>query len=495
MSKYISITIGPITRIISKAQKTRGMWAASYLFSYLAKEILRPFADRTFLLPYFNKELYFDDNSKEQRKFAGAGVFPDRYIFKALDGDFDKLKTRTDAVFSNLASDIPRSQTDDVNDIIVFLKQTIKVYFFEQERGNTEEHAFIKQCERTLGLLEEQDSFVPTVADGKDYISRLINGSIADMRFLMKDAGIGKRFKSIVELSTEDSSNFSYKEEQNPRRPYERYIAIVYADGDSMTEALAKVKTSALSEALFNFSNSAIGIINNFDGQPVFIGGDDLFFFAPIFHAGESIFTLLQTLDEAFHQSLKDKGIDGPTLSFGLSVTYYKYPMSEAVILAQKLLKIAKGRELMKEYRFKKSLLEKKNNLIFSVQKHSGQTRAALLHKGCANTVKLFNNMADKYTGLSSKDDNGKMMLSSVIHNLREHEPILLNAIHDKNLIKYYFTNNYNEDGHEAYNGLFGELADLLYIAGVEYGDDYSALDLAYALLQFIHLVNSKRDE
>lgn len=490
MSKYISITIGPITRVISMAQTTRGMWAASYLFSYLAKEIIRPFKDRVFLLPLVNEETY-------SLKFAGAGIFPDRYIFESKDGDFESLKAHIDEVFSKIASIISESQTENVEDIKIFLKHTFKVYFFEQERGNTEERAFIEQCERTLGLLEEQDTFVPTIADGKDYLSELINGNMAGMRFLMDDAGIGERFKSIVEISFENNTFFSYnKEDQNLRKPYERYIAIVYADGDSMTEALAKVKTSNLSEALFDFNKKAIDIINDFDGQPVFVGGDDLFFFAPIFHNGKSVFRLLQNLDDSFHHALRNKKIDGPTLSFGVSVTYYKYPMSEAVILSQKLLKKAKGREPLEKSRFNKTVFKKKNNLLFSVLKHSGQNRAALLHKGCSETLKLFNIMADKYTGLSfNKKNDDQKMLSSVMHNLREHEPVLLNAIHDKLLLKNYFTNYYNEGGHDAYKGFFSELTDLLYMGCAEYEDEYSALDLAFALLQFIHLVNSKRDE
>lgn len=489
MSKYISITIGPITRVISKAQKTRGMWAASYLFSYLAKEIIRPFKNREFLLPLVNDEMF-------SQKFAGAGVFPDRYIFEAKYGDFDTLEEHIDKVFSKLAGAISESQSDQVEDVKVFLKQTFKVYFFEQERGNTEERAFIEQCEHTLGLLEEQDTFVPSVTDGKDFLSKLINGDMAGMRFLMDDASIGK-FKSIVEISSEDNRSFSYKnEDQNTRFPYERYIAIVYADGDSMTKALSKVKTSDLSDALFEFNKNAIGIINEFDGQSVFIGGDDLFFFAPIFHNGKSIFRLLQDLDDSFHQSLKNKNIDGPTLSFGVSVTYYKYPMSEAVILSQKLLEFAKGRKMPENSRFEKSVFDRKNNVLFSVQKHSGQTRAALLHKDCTETLKQFNKMADEYTGIAvDNEDDGKKMLCSVMHNLREHEPLLLNAIHDKALLKNYFTNYYNEGGHDAYKGFFDELAKMLYVANAEYNNAFSALDLAYALLQFIHLVNSKRDE
>lgn len=487
MSKYISVTIGPITRVIAMAQKTRGMWAASYLFSYVAKEIIRPFKDRLFLLPFVSTEMF-------THKFKGAGVFPDRFIFEAKDNDFDDLKNGIENVFSKLASNIGTTDNDNVEDVKNFLKHTFKVYFVEKERSNIDERTFIEECESTLALLEEQDTFVPSVADGMDYLSNFINGKIKNMKFLMDDAGIGERFKSIVEISSENDTLSSYKEDVEFSHAYERYMAVVYADGDSLTEALKKTKTSDLSKALFEFNKKAIEQITEFEGQAVFVGGDDLFFFAPIFHKEKSIFTLLQSINDLFVDELGEKNISGPTLSFGVSVTYYKYPMSEAVDLSDELLKIAKGKQPLKNSRFNESVFKKKNNLIFSVQKHSGQTRAALLHKGYAKTVALFNSMVDKYARCSNNTDE-HMVLSSVMHNLREHEPILANAVCDKNLLKNYFDNNYNESGHLKFKDLMSELADLLNVAYVEYQDAYSALDLTYALLQFIHLINSKRDE
>ena len=105
------------------------------------------------------------------------------------------------------------------------------------------------------------------------------------------------------------------------------------------------------------------------------------------------------------------------------------------------------------------------------------------------------------------------------MHNLREHEPVLLNAIGDSDLLQNYFVNNYNEPAHEGYKDFFADLQSLLLTAyaefdgkidalkalmppvddGVErpkgYDNAFAAIDIAYALLQFIHLVNSKRDE
>ncbi len=505
-NNYIALTLGPITRVISLAKKTRGMWAASYLFSYLAKQIIAPFKDkdRQFILPYLATELF---NEKSE-----AGTFPDRYIFQSKEGDFDLLEKQVDVVFNELAGKLcPANKKPE--EVKTMLMQYFKVYFFEKERkSELPEREFVEGCERKMALLEQRESFVPSIADDEHYLSRLFNAEKKEMRimnFLLQDAGIGK-FKSIVEITSQDDD-----ENIQPKYPYQRYIAIVYADGDSMGKAFATASNSGeLSKKLYDFNKAAIATIKGYDGQPIFIGGDDLFFFAPIFNPGKgSIFTLLDSLEGDFRKALDN---DCPaSLSFGVSITYYKYPMSEAVRLAQELLDDAKGRYVQSD-------TIKKNNILFSVQKHSGHTRGALIHKGCAKTVSLFNQFADKYSISKSEDDkdeaNNGIFLRSVMHNLREHEPIILNAINDSNLLQNYFDNNYNEPVHDSYKGFFKDLKCLMLTAYYEYGQEieglkplmpptadgmgrseehdaaYAAIDLVYALLQFIHLVNSQRD-
>ena len=500
--RYIALTLGPITRVISLAQTTRGMWAASYLFSYLAKHIIEPFKDRTFLLPYLDSDML-------TAQFGGAGVFPDRYIFEAEEDDFDNLSTRIKNVIEDLAKKIAPNDVDCAN---TMLMQYLKFYFFNTEKRIIDEgdaqrdetdRELVERCENQLALLEQHESFIPSIPENKHYLSRLINCErLAPMQFLLEDANIGQ-FKSIVNITSGDDG---YGKEIVPQTPYQRYIAIVYADGDSMGKAFAKAENSkVLSNKLLQFNKKAIESINDFEGQPVYIRGDDLFFFTPIYKPGKgSIFTLLNTLDNNFHDAI---GKDSPaTLSFGVSITYYKYPMSEAVQNSQLLLNKAKN--------YGDNLLDNplKNNVLFSVQKHSGQTRFALMHKGCTKTMEKTNKFIDTYIVTDNNDD--LLLVTSAMHNLREHEPVLLNAISDINLLKNYFDNNYNEPVHGAYENFFNDVRDLLHIAYQEYsgktdrlknslespiegrlaGHDaaYAAIDLCYSALQFIHLVNKK---
>lgn len=500
MSRYIALTLGPITRVISLAKTTRGMWAASYLFSYLAKQIIKPFKDRKpFLLPFLDSNIFSDN-------YKGAGVFPDRYIFQSEEGDFDKLAATIENVVGELAQRIAPKDSVSAK---TMLMQYLKFYFFQTDREEGDSDLdLVKRCEDQLALLEQHDSFIPSIPPNKHYLSSFLNSeTLAPMRFMLDDAGIKERFKSIVNITT-GNDGLGYTVDTSALKPYECYIAIVSADGDSMGKAFAKADNSnELSRKLFNFNVKAIDAIDQYGGQPVFIGGDDLFFFAPVYNLGKgSIFRLLNQLDDSFHSEL---GENSPaTLSFGVSITFYKYPMYEAVKLSQQLLDKAKGK--VGSIPVEKPL---KNNILFAIQKHSGQTRSALLHKGCTETVERMNELIDKYIVSGDKDD--LLLVSSVMHNLREHEPVLLNAIGDKKLLENYFKNNYNEPVHDKFKDFFSDVCVFLQTAYVElagktdqlknalksfvegrsagFDPAYAAIDLCYTTLQFIHQVNSKK--
>ena len=335
MSRYIALTLGPITRVISLAKTTRGMWAASYLFSYLAKQIIKPFKDRKpFLLPFLDSNIFSDN-------YKGAGVFPDRYIFQSEEGDFDKLAATIENVVGELAQRIAPKDSVSAK---TMLMQYLKFYFFQTDREEGDSDLdLVKRCEDQLALLEQHDSFIPSIPPNKHYLSSFLNSeTLAPMRFMLDDAGIKERFKSIVNITT-GNDGLGYTVDTSALKPYECYIAIVSADGDSMGKAFAKADNSnELSRKLFNFNVKAIDAIDQYGGQPVFIGGDDLFFFAPVYNLGKgSIFRLLNQLDDSFHSEL---GENSPaTLSFGVSITFYKYPMYEAVKLSQQLLDKANG--------------------------------------------------------------------------------------------------------------------------------------------------------
>lgn len=518
--KYIALTLGPITRTIDMADNTRSLWAASYLFSYIGKQIIMPFKDRKFLLPYISDDMF-------ENTYRGAGVFPDRYIFGAEDGDFDTLSKHVGEVINNLAESISKETKYDKGEIKNFLKKYLKVYFFEKDFDIDDKKRIKESCEKSLSLLEMQDSIVSKEHDSKLFLNRLferVTGS-----FLAKDAGIQSGFPTIVKVSSGDNIEM-------PEQPYQRYVAVVKADGDSMGKAFENAAdANILSQALFEFNKIAVETIHAYNGLPVYIGGDDLLFFAPVYTTVKrkdiekkaSLFSLLKELDDAFHGCIKTTQLEThPTLSFGVSITYFKYPMFEALNLADSLLSKAKIGKADNP----------KNNIVFSVQKHSGQTRAALLHKGNVMTLQKFNSFVDDFMTKTKEEDKResnekdkekpteKKMLASVMHGLREKEPLLCVALKQKITIDNFFKNNFNELVHEKYGKFFDDIINLLLTSCQEFSKDNilnklkdclpknmmtknafaeewvatpekAAIETVYNALQFVHLINQRDDE
>jgi CRISPR-associated protein Cmr2 len=94
MSKYIGITIGPIYDTVMMTSIPAGLWCASYMFSYISREICQKLIDEgvhceSFISPFFELE-----NKKIKKSQNGIGGFPDRIFFKneiISMGDVNKI--------------------------------------------------------------------------------------------------------------------------------------------------------------------------------------------------------------------------------------------------------------------------------------------------------------------------------------------------------------------------------------------------------------------
>lgn len=558
-TKYISITLGPIGRVIETAESTKELWAASYFFSYLAKKIIESFKDREFLLPLLKKEMF-------TKTYSGAGIFPDRYIFKSEGNDFDYLKTHVNNCFDEVSENISKCIAAEKVRVLTFLKSYIKVYYFEKEFDIEDTKEIVRQCENSMNLIEMQDSFPITIQDKQNYLLnyfRSINGKPIKQddkiigfkgTFLPKDAGLVEgdkmnMFESVLEISAKDLNIDIFQKylekldaseyEENKGKaslnaqdlilqdndevcPYHKYFAIVNSDGDSMGECIKKLKdTKHLSQALLDFmtgTNGAVDMINKFGGRVVYAGGDDLLFFAPIRNkrTNQTIYSLIADLDVEFKKCLttnfKDEDIlesDYPTMSFGVSISYYKYPMFEAKAIADDMLGQSKGWSESK----------KKNNISVQFQKHSGQIFTSFLHKGCTESYKQYNSLIEKYVTNSTGDAKENNFLASVMHKLREMQTLFTIALQDKEsekLLKNVFDNYFNEKVHESYKGLFGDIQKLMLMSYKEHHSIFEDLkkclpktdtkdtidsveklciEIVYSALRFVQFVNKKKDE
>ena len=136
---------------------------------------------------------------------------------------------------------------------------------------------------------------------------------------------------------------------------HHKYFCIVLADGDNVGKTVSHPKLSGvqlkkISEGLMYFGDEATKLIKDYGGLPIYAGGDDLLFIAPVKGVdGTNIFEFLNKVEKvAFkdvQKAIKDCELNDKngllieaSLSFGISITYYKYPLYEALESARNLL-------------------------------------------------------------------------------------------------------------------------------------------------------------
>jgi len=453
---YLALTIGPIYKTLSGARKTRELWGGSYLFSYLMEQILEPFKDNDFIVPFIDKTLF------DKEKKRTVGLFHDRAIFVAKEGDRKKLKNRIVEVLDELADNSPLD------------KKFVKNYFQ------------INPVEVTLDDKENPILSITPYLDTAELFyrvapydeSRLKKFLKEDNRYLknraFSSAEQKRGFPSLPEIalhelleSTDIRNYFAgrFDEEESVYeaapykkliRSYHKYVAIVHADGDNMGKVVESLKNKdfqAFSKALLEFGREATDVIKNFGGTAVFAGGDDLLFFAPVVDNGRTVFELCDAITEIFDDKMKpfnEKIEQNATLSFGIGITYYKYPLYEALERSRNLLAKAKNEK------------KEKNAIAFEVIKHSGQTFGTVIPKSDERLYKPFLNLTH-YP--QNRENDEEVFLHSLHHKLAQHTKTVAKIATMSNpekRLKNFFDNYFNESGHDAYREFFDALVPLI---------------------------------
>ncbi len=459
--KYIALTIGPIYKTLSTAKKTRELWGGSYFFSYIMREIISQFKEREFIVPYIKDEKIF--NLKE-----GLGLFHDRFIFEAKEGDIKRVDEVVDEVLKNLADNTPMSYT--------FLKEYLQVHIIEKELEDEanpilELTPYLDTAELLFSVAQYQ----------KNELNLMLKNNNS---FLTKDAfGEKKPFLSLPEIAMNDLTGnfniasmlkddelkiFESDEFKKELKNYHKYYAIVQADGDSMGKVIEKLKGKKefqdFSKKLFEYCLNSDALIQNYGGETIFAGGDDLLFFAPVVSGNKTVFTLCDEISQSFNTEFK--GTEA-TLSFGVSISYYKYPLYEA---------LEKSRSLL----FEDAKSGTKNNIAFSVTKHSGQTFKSVMHKEgeVYENFKLFSSNIKGGEGM----DN---FLHTVHHKIDSNKIILTEISNDKLRVQSFFDNYFNEAEHKEYREFFEQLTDFIVSS--------KSLDDVYATLRFIKFIQGDK--
>ncbi len=487
---HLAITIGPIYKTIKQARSTREIWASSFIFSLMMKAILRELMEHSKVATILAPDIEGIDSTDT---YHGAGIYPDR-CYVELNAAFSdqEMSDFRNKVYSSLPNGL------GIHKDYFHIYAVQAKFSAERQASPLEKDNIIFQLTKVLEDAELQQKFIQS---GAPNMIKRLDSAIADLY----EAGMAKedtvfipgwkgqkpRLPSLIEISTQGLSDKSYyantvtaqiwqnirlskeqqaaadesvladlkfqlkKEEITAFKARYKYYAIVQSDGDSVGKIIAEMGNNAtpiraFSQKLMTFSKAAANKIADFGAIPVYIGGDDLLFIAPLVNAAEkSIFTLIKELSESFEEKLPSA-----TLSFGLAINYYKHPMSKALSTSYtQLFYAAKKLETDSQ---------KKNALAFLVRKHSGQHFGTMLPKGGV-TFGHFIKMVDQYDNLETT------FLSATMYTLLAQEFLFMNAL-TTGRIAHFFEHNFNEKEHKD-NKAFAFLMDVKKLAELIHQD------------------------
>lgn len=417
--KYIAMTIGPITDTMMLGRKTSEIWGASYLFSSFMKAVIKKLKAKDgveFLIPYVDDDLLFEPHDD------GIGMFHDRFIMKSTSLTLQNVYTLVEEEKVNFGKMIAQSIKKDDAKVIAFFKSYLQTYLFSSE------NEYANPVSEISTILDSMELHTPILEGDEDYMRLFLNRNTL-LHSAMIQTSFGKKnvsFNSIEAIAAqEDDTDVSNsKEFKNAAK----YIAIIHADGDNLGSYIKDhTNVADVSKNLFQFDKKSVEIIKEFGGLPLFVGGDDLLIFAPVINKEKkTLFDLIDSLSQAYKEALSS---EKTTLSFGVSITYYKYPLYEA---------LSKSRSVLfkdaKQY-------EGKNAVAVSVQKHSGQSFEFTIGKaetGYENFSKLLQSVLAEDVELPH----------AIHHKIAVLKP-LLSALKEENLDDT-FENFFNEDLHKS---------------------------------------------
>ena len=418
--KYTAINIGPIIATLGMARKPRELWAASFLFSHLMRCIYAEVKEANMVII---------SPAKPEEDIHKVGIYPDRIFIK---GDMDAKKVVSDAMcrfYIDLNGTNPdKGKNPDLS-------------YFNIMSASCEadkESVAIALLNQQLDILELCN--YATDGDAAQTIYNIISEKKNSPLFDLADGKFIKKIKTIEEIA-------NAQREENPKikeKSHHRYFCVVQADGDNVGKTVSHKDLNDgevlnISSELVKFGLSATLLIEDFGGLPIYAGGDDLLFIAPVIGKdGSHIFKLLDSIEniafKGVQKAVGDLGLKDDagneiraSLSFGVSISYYKYPLYEALESARNLL-FGKAKNI-----------QQKKAIAWSFRKHSGGNFDAVFSLYDEELKKQFDKLISETT-----DDE---IVSAIAHKIRKEEALVdivlesgkqdrLNALFD-NVLEY----------------------------------------------------------
>lgn len=529
--KYTAITIGPIGKTLAKARSVKSFWTASYLFSWIMRKLLEKLPKENFeiLSPYRAGKDVLGEISKK------VGLFPDRLFAKGEleEKEFKRIKME---IFGELAEKFKNAFQDEKDDIARKIDtesdqkrkrelEEIKSRYSnaaskgEDIRKYLENYLSISSITVELSsdcsILEQLNKYLDTqelfnkasTQTEEDYMEMFIE---APNNPFLKAYSQDRAFPSTSEIAVsgweqnppKDANgevDYSKLTSKTGFRNCYKYLAVIKADGDGFGTYIKNLNVNKENEltrftkSFFEFSvEVANELIQKTKAIPVYIGGDDLFLFAPVLEGNveKDVFNLIKEIDDLFIQ--KEIG-EGLSMSYGVSIFYYKSPMSEAIDIADSMLRKAKEKKEEKE--------KKKDTVAISIQKHSGHKIEFLLPcKHSTDKCKQETGLYKKATELIRAFKEDDSMLNSLIYWIEDmYETIFTDEVTlYQERINAVFDNFFDEEIHKE-NEVFFDLLKK-FIHSMHHSEDTprklkDKKKLLHGILRYCQFVTAKKEK
>lgn len=540
---YTAITIGPIGKTLAKARSVKSFWTASYLFSWIMRELLKKLPEENFevLSPHRDGKDVPEETSKK------VGLFPDR-LFAKGELEEEKLQEIKGKIFIELAEKFKNAFQDEKDGITrkidtesdpkrkreleeIQSRYSNAALKGEDIRKYLENYLSIScitvELSSDCNILEQLNSYLDTqelfnkasIQTDEDYMELFIE---APNNPFLKAYSQDRAFPSTSEIAVSGWEQDPPKDENGEveytqltskpgfRNCY-KYLAVIKADGDGFGTYIKELKVdeekeikengekenelSRFTKSFFEFSvEVANELIQKTKAIPVYIGGDDLFLFAPVLEGNveKDVFNLIKEIDDLFIQ--KEIG-EGLSMSYGVSIFYYKSPMSEAIDIADSMLRKAKEEKEEKEKE------KKKDTVAISIQKHSGQKIEFLLPcKHSTDKCKQETGLYKKATELIRAFKEDDSMLNSLIYWIEDmYETIFTDEVTlYQERINAVFDNFFDEEIHKE-NEVFFDLLKK-FIHSMHHSEDTprklkDKKKLLHGILRYCQFVTAKKEK
>ena len=538
--KYTGINIGPIIPTISMGRKPREIWSASYMFSFLMECIINEISKKEGVKIISPAKLKKEENpseKEEENKHEGIGLYPDRVF---IQGEFNDVQSTVDEALKTFCN-----LTGICRDYVNVMHVTIEGKDSNEDKESIECLNRLLDCTELCNHpvnFKARNSILELIQKKKDsplfihghgkldfpipYLAEIATKRLEEVnqckwselrdKYQGKDSNNdGDEFSppQIVDFKIDqgkDSNNdgdedaFYQELKNNFKETYKedffsfyKYICIVQADGDNMGKIVSSIsadKVKTVSEALLQYGKKACEKIKTYGGLSIYAGGDDLLFIAPVRGKNHTIFGLIDEIDKLY-ESTVDKSIEpfrpydkefNPLhtyLSYGLSISYYKYPLYEAFKDALSLLfdraKNVKG----------------KNALSWRLRKHSGS--------GFKGELSKSTNIYTDLKGIMDIPVEEKQ-IAAIAHKLKTNENLLdvllkkyKNDNNEKELkdrLEYFYEKTMEETSKDVYTGKTRELLYKLMVTSGKEANIETILENMYGMLRTAKFIKGEGD-